>query len=130
MIDQLRTLSARFITRWLRRPRALIVRAWFWLAAEAAHLEEQRRCLEAILELDPENEPAGVALQWVLECQRVTELHPANASDLANSAGVTVVGVLKAALCYPSESCGWPLGEADLLLEVQHETILRTEHGC
>jgi hypothetical protein len=30
MIDHRRTLSARPVTRWLRRLRALVVRAWFW----------------------------------------------------------------------------------------------------
>jgi len=44
MLTYLRTLS----TRWLRRPRALVVRAWFWLAAHADSLDEKRRCLEAL----------------------------------------------------------------------------------
>ena len=63
MTQHLRTLSARLITRWLRRPRALVVRAWFWLAAQTDDLDEKRRCLEAILELAPDNEPAGAALR-------------------------------------------------------------------
>ena len=60
-----RTLSARLITRWLRRPRALVVRAWAWLCAHTDDLEEKRRCLTAILELDPELEWAQLALQHV-----------------------------------------------------------------
>ena len=44
-----------------RRP--LVIRAWLWLAAQANALGEKRRCLEAVLELDPENEMARLALQ-------------------------------------------------------------------
>ena len=33
MIDHIRTLSARVITRYLSDPRVLLVRAWAWLAA-------------------------------------------------------------------------------------------------
>ena len=58
MINGFRTLSARAITRRLRQPRALVVRAWFWLAAQTSDLTEKRRCLEAILALEPGN-------QWV-----------------------------------------------------------------
>jgi hypothetical protein len=65
VIAHLRTLSARLITRWLRRPRALVVRAWFWLASHVGSLDEKRRCLMAILELDPELEWAQLALQQV-----------------------------------------------------------------
>ena len=52
MLNYFRTLSARLITRHLRRPRALVVRAWFWLAAQTSDLSEKRRCLEAILALE------------------------------------------------------------------------------
>jgi hypothetical protein len=38
------------------------IRAWFWLAAQTGDVEEKRRCLNAVLELDPENEPASLAL--------------------------------------------------------------------
>ena len=50
------------IARRLRRPRAWVVRAWFWLAAHTDSLTEKRRCLEAILELEPDSEPANAAL--------------------------------------------------------------------
>jgi hypothetical protein len=52
-----RTLSAYLITHNLRRPRALVVAAWLWLAARTDDLDEKRRCLEAVLELEPDNEP-------------------------------------------------------------------------
>ena len=114
MIDQRRTLSARLITRGLRRPRALVVRAWFWLAAEAANLDDQRRCLEAILKLDPETAPATAVLQWVPQCQQqVVDLHPANAEEPANIAKETGAEVLRGALRYPCATGGWQLGDAD-----------------
>ena len=69
VIDRLRTLSARPITRWLRRPRALVVRAWAWLCAHTNDLDEKQRCLTAILELDPELEWAQLALYQVRQRQ-------------------------------------------------------------
>ena len=42
MLHQLRALSTQVITRYLRRPRALAVRAWFWLAAHTDSLDEKR----------------------------------------------------------------------------------------
>ncbi len=71
MFDQLRTIIARFITRYRRRPRPLLTRAWFSLAAQADSLEEKRRCLKAVLQLDPDNEPASVAL-LLLDQERPT----------------------------------------------------------
>jgi hypothetical protein len=62
MLDRLRTALAKFIVRYLTRPRLLVTRAWFWLAAEAKGIEDKRRCLNAILQLDPDNEPASLAL--------------------------------------------------------------------
>jgi hypothetical protein len=62
MTDELRWTLATFIVRHLRRPRALVIRAWFWLAAQTDDLEKKRRCLSAILELDLEDEPASLAL--------------------------------------------------------------------
>jgi len=38
MINYLRTVSARFITRWLPGRRALVVRAWTWLCANTDDL--------------------------------------------------------------------------------------------
>ena len=43
-------------------PRPLVVQAWLWLAAETDDLQEKRTCLKAVLQLDPENEPASLAL--------------------------------------------------------------------
>ena len=62
MIDRLRTLSARFVTHWVRFPTALVVRAWAWLAAETDDLAEQMRGLEAIVALDPGLDWAQAAL--------------------------------------------------------------------
>ena len=63
MINRFRTLSARLTTRWPRRPRALVVCAWFWLAAHAGCVSEKHRCLEAILGLEKDNEPTRLAMQ-------------------------------------------------------------------
>ena len=65
MIDHIRSFSARLITRYLPGPRILLIRAWAWLAAETDDLAEKERCLEAILELEPDAEWARVALQDV-----------------------------------------------------------------
>lgn len=62
MLDNLRTIAARLVVHHLRRPHPLVLAAWLWLAAETKNLEEKRHCLNAILELDPENEPATLAL--------------------------------------------------------------------
>lgn len=45
--------------------------AWLWLAAQADELEDKRRCLNSVLELDPENEYATLAL-LVLDQRRPT----------------------------------------------------------
>ncbi len=51
-----------------RGPRSPSIPSGFWLAAQGEHLQERRCCLSAILELDPENEPARLTLpahgQW------------------------------------------------------------------
>jgi hypothetical protein len=62
MLDHFRVAVAPFTTRHLQRWHAFAIRAWFWLAVQTDHLEEKRRYLNAILELDPENEPATLAL--------------------------------------------------------------------
>ena len=59
MVIELRTLLAKFMVSRLTRPRLLVVHSWLWLAVEADDLEEKRRCLNAVLQLDPENEPAS-----------------------------------------------------------------------
>jgi hypothetical protein len=41
ILTHLCTLYARLITRWLRRPRALVVRAWAWLCAHTDDLDEE-----------------------------------------------------------------------------------------
>jgi hypothetical protein len=40
-------------------------------------------------------------------------LHPANAEAIAEFAEETGAEVLRGALCYPSESGGWQLGDTD-----------------
>jgi hypothetical protein len=129
MIHQLCTLSARLIIRWLRRPRALVVPAWFWLAAQADNLDEKLRCLEAILELKPDNEPANMALLGILQQQQTpTYLHPANAEEIANIAEEAGAEVLRGDLRYPSYSGGWQLGKIDfsehLAKDRDHEIVI------
>jgi hypothetical protein len=65
VLDRLRTLSARFFTRYRVGPKVLQVRAWAWLAAETDDVREKIRCLEAILALEPDLEWAQVALEGV-----------------------------------------------------------------
>ena len=60
-----RTLSARLITRCLPGARPLLIRAWVRLAADTDDLADKERCLEAILELEPDAEWAQVALLGV-----------------------------------------------------------------
>jgi hypothetical protein len=71
MTDSFRTVLANVLVSRFTRPRLLMVQDWFWLAAEAADTEEKRRCLDATLELEPENEPASTAL-LVLDRRRLT----------------------------------------------------------
>lgn len=63
MLDHLRTLLAQLIVYHLLGPRSLLVAAWGWLAADTDDLDEKRRCLEAILELEPYLEWAQTALR-------------------------------------------------------------------
>lgn len=51
-------------TRDLHRPRPhlFVIRASFRLAAKADDIKGKRHCLKAVLQLDPENEPASLAL--------------------------------------------------------------------
>jgi len=62
MFSQLRTPTARLITRYRIRPRDLQIRAWAWLAAEAENLTEEKCCLEAIVARDPSLDWAQAAL--------------------------------------------------------------------
>jgi len=61
MADDLRTTLATFTVHYLRHP-PLVIHAWLCLAAEAHTLEQKRRCLHAVLQLDPDNQPASLAL--------------------------------------------------------------------
>jgi len=65
MINYLRTLSARFVTRWFPGPGVLLIRAWAWLCANTHDLNEKQRCLETILRLNPDLEWAQLALRGV-----------------------------------------------------------------
>jgi hypothetical protein len=65
MLNRICTALARLIARRLRRPRALVVRAWFWLAASTDDLNEKRRYFEAILRLEPLNWSARYELLWI-----------------------------------------------------------------
>lgn len=62
MLDELRSILARFIVRHLHHPRSHVVAAPLWLAADADEREERRRCLKAALETDRDNTRALVAL--------------------------------------------------------------------
>ena len=59
--DGFRTLSARLIVRHPRHPRPLVIRAWLWVAADTDDVEERWRCLQAVLELNPEHQAARAA---------------------------------------------------------------------
>ena len=61
MIDKLRTLPARFIVQHLTRLLLLVIHAWLWLAADTDDVEEKWRCLQAVLELNPEHQAACAA---------------------------------------------------------------------
>jgi hypothetical protein len=129
MLNRLRTLLARLVVRWLPGLRELLVRAWAWLAAETDDLAERQRCLEQILDLDPDLVWAQVALEGVMEQRRgVNEVHPANAAELATIAEEIGVEVLRGGLRYPSESGGWQLGNLDLSEHVakyrNHELVV------
>lgn len=55
MLDRLRIVIARFVVHRLPRPRPLVVAGWLWQAAQTDDIEEERRCLWAVLELHPDN---------------------------------------------------------------------------
>lgn len=62
MVDEGRTLLARFMVKHLSHPRAFVIATYLWLAAGADDLEEKRRCLNEVLRPDPENQAATLAL--------------------------------------------------------------------
>jgi hypothetical protein len=70
MPDRFRTALARFAIEHLARPRRLLIRAWFWPAAHTDNPEEKPRCVNGILALDPENEPATSAFPMLGHLQR------------------------------------------------------------
>jgi len=59
---KLRTQLAKLIVTHVMRPKFAVVQAWLWLAAEAQDMEDKRRCLNAVLALDPSNEPASLGV--------------------------------------------------------------------
>ena len=61
MADGLRTLVGRVIVQDLRHSHTLVICAWFWLAADTDDVEEKWRCLQAVLELNPEHQAARAA---------------------------------------------------------------------
>ena len=61
-LDSLRTAFAKLVVGHLTRPQMLVVRCWLWLAAGSRDLEYKRHCLKAVLELEPDNEPASLGL--------------------------------------------------------------------
>jgi len=73
VIDRLITFVARFVTDRGIGPRSLQIRAWTRLARQSGDLEEQMRCLKAIVALDPSLDWAQDALtrvwyRWRREC--------------------------------------------------------------
>jgi len=64
-ISRLRTASANLVTRYRLGPVALQVRARAWLAAQTDDLADKKRCLEAIVALDPTLEWAQAVLTRV-----------------------------------------------------------------
>jgi len=75
-IDNLRTLLAGIITQCLQHPRPLVIRAYLWLAANTQDIQGKRRCLNAVLELDPEDEPATPALLILDQTRPTSEITP------------------------------------------------------
>ena len=61
MLDKIRTLLARLIVKHLTRPLFLVIHAWLWLASDTHDVEEKWRCLQAVLELNPEQQAARAA---------------------------------------------------------------------
>jgi len=58
-----------------------VIRAWFWLAAESDDVEEERRCVEALPELDPEHQATQAGLV-LLHHRQVRELHTTSIGNI------------------------------------------------
>ena len=73
MLDKLRTLLAKLIVKHLTRPLLLVIHAWLWLASDTDDVEEKWRCLQAVLELNPEHQAArgASALLFQREVKRI-----------------------------------------------------------
>jgi hypothetical protein len=87
--DRLQTLIGGFIVQHLSHPRALVVAAWLWLAAKSRATEEKRRSLNAVLQLDPENQPLSLAL-LVLDQRRPTNYTISHDRLRASSIGARI----------------------------------------
>ena len=61
MLDKIRTLLAKLIVQHLNRPLFLVIHAWLWLASDTDDVEEKWRCLQAVLQLNPEHQAARAA---------------------------------------------------------------------
>jgi hypothetical protein len=62
VLDRPPSTMAKFVVQYLPGPSLLLVTPWLCLAANAGDVEEKCRSLNAVLPLDPENEPATLAL--------------------------------------------------------------------
>jgi hypothetical protein len=62
MVDKLRTIIAKFIAQHVQRPPCVVAGAWRWLAAQTGNVEEEKRCLWAVLDLDADNTRALLGL--------------------------------------------------------------------
>jgi hypothetical protein len=75
--DAFRTVLAKPLVSSFTSARLLIVRAWFWLPAEAYNTKDKRRCLNAILDSGLENEHA-LLLLLLLDQRRPTSYKAAH----------------------------------------------------
>ena len=73
MVGKSRTSLARVIVRHLHYPRPLVIQAWLWLAADTDDVEQKWRCVQAVLELNPERQAARAlsALLFQREVKRI-----------------------------------------------------------
>ena len=81
--------------------RPLVVGTWGWLAAQTCGMTEKRRCLEAILALEPGNQWATSAMAWVKEQEHVIK-----AEDGSTITSVTTGGGAYVEGTVPTQSTG------------------------